>query len=639
MPRSIVVGTAGHIDHGKSSLVKALTGTDPDRLKEERERGITIELGFAHATLADGAIVAFVDVPGHERFVRTMLAGVGGIDAVLLVVAADESVMPQTREHFDICRVLQVRRGAVVLTKIDVADAETRELAALEVRELTAGSFLADAPIVPVSAVTGEGLDRLRAVLGELAGQVVPRDAGGVLRLPVDRAFSMRGFGTVVTGTLVSGTVAVDDEVRLLPAAPPAKVRGVHVHGRAVRAATAGQRVAVNISGVEVGEVPRGAVLARVGTLPVTRRVDALVTLLPDAAPLKHGARVRLHQGTAEVLARISIAGSGGAVPPSGSALARLRLETPAVLTRHDRFILRTYSPLVTIGGGVVLDPEPPRAGVRTTAGEARLDALRPQAAPADDLRAAVERMVTTAGAAGAALPHLAPRIGRHLADVAAAARALQAAGRVVVAGDWIVDRGVLAPSVAALLAGVAAFHREQPLAEGVSLEAARARWFARVPPPVFEAVIAELVTAGRVSARDTVALAGHRVALSAEEAEVAGALDARFRDAGLHPPDAAALAGELRRSTALVDRMLQHLIRQKRLVRVDSLVFHHEALERLKADVAARKAGAAAGRATVDVKTFKDAYEITRKYAIPLLEYLDRERVTRRAGDVRVVL
>jgi selenocysteine-specific elongation factor len=637
--RTIVVGTAGHIDHGKSSLVKALTGTDPDRLKEEKLRGITIELGFAHAEVAAGVTVSFVDVPGHERFVRTMLAGVGGIDAVVLVVAADESVMPQTREHFDICRVLQVPHGAVVLTKADAVDAETLELATLDVRELVAGSFLDGAPIVPVSAVTGHGLDALRAVLAALARATPPRDAAGLLRLPVDRAFSMRGFGTVVTGTLVSGQLAVDDDVQLLPTARTAKVRGLQVHGRARRTAVAGERVAVNLAGVDVPDVPRGGVLARRGTLPVTRRVDAEITLLPDAAPVKHGTRVRLHQGTAEVLARLSLAGTATSVPAGGRAFARLRLESPAVLTRRDRFILRSYSPLVTIGGGVVIDPDPPRAAIRSSATAARLTALRPRDGNEDEIGATLARLVAAAGPGGRSVSQMAPRLGQPAVAVSAAARTLEAEGTLLLAGDWLVDRRALAPAVEALLAGIAAFHRQQPLAEGLPLEEARARWFARTPAPVVERVVGELVAAGRVVARDTIALAGHRVALSAEESDVLAQLDARFRDAGLHPPDVAALAGELRRPGALIDRMLQHLVKQKRLIRVDTLVFHQAALDRLKADMAARKAAAAGGRATVDVKAFKDAYDVTRKFAIPLLEYLDRERVTRRAGDVRIVL
>jgi selenocysteine-specific elongation factor len=349
--RTVVVGTAGHIDHGKSTLVTALTGTDPDRLKEEKARGITIELGFAHAAVAEDVMASFVDVPGHERFVRAMLAGAGGIDVVMLVVAADESVMPQTREHFDICRLLDVRRGLVAVTKIDAAEPGLADLVAAEVAELVAGSFMDGAPIVPVSARTGEGLALLRATIAEVARDLPTRPRDGVLRLPVDRAFTLRGFGTVVTGTLVSGSISVDDEVVLLPGDRRVKVRGLHVHGGPRATVGAGERVAVNLAGVEVADVARGSVVTTPGALAATRRADVRLTLLPDIA-LKHGARVRVHQGTAEVLARVAVAGDAGAIEAGGDADVRLRFETPAVLTRGDRLILRRYSPPATIGGG-----------------------------------------------------------------------------------------------------------------------------------------------------------------------------------------------------------------------------------------------------------------------------------------------
>jgi selenocysteine-specific elongation factor len=349
--RSIVIGTAGHIDHGKSALVMALTGTDPDRLKEEKDRGITIDLGFAHAQIG-GLDMAFVDVPGHERFVKNMLAGVGGIDLVVLVIAADESVMPQTREHFAICRLLEVRAGLIALTKADLVDAETLELARLDARELVAGSSLAGAPIVAVSSKTGAGLDALREGLAAAAAGLPARAESGAPRLPIDRVFSMRGFGTVVTGTLASGTIRLDDaeEMVILPSARRVKVRGIQVHGEARRHASAGRRVAVNLGGVDVDEIGRGDTLTVPDAFDVTRRFDAIVDLLPDAKPLRHGARVRFHHGTVELLARVSLIDRE--LQPGQTSNARLRLEGPAVLTRGDRFILRAYSPAITIGGG-----------------------------------------------------------------------------------------------------------------------------------------------------------------------------------------------------------------------------------------------------------------------------------------------
>lgn len=636
--RTAVVGTAGHIDHGKSTLVTALTGTDPDRLKEEKARGITIELGFAHAAVADDVMASFVDVPGHERFVRAMLAGAGGIDLVMLVVAADESVMPQTREHFDICRLLDVRSGLVVLTKADAAEPGLLELVAAEVRELVAGSFLAHAPILPVSARTGAGLPQLRQTLAELARAIPARRADGVLRLPIDRAFTLRGFGTVVTGTLVGGTLHVEDDVVLLPDERRAKVRGLHVHGGARQTVGAGERVAVNLSGLEVSDVTRGSVLTSAGALATTRRADARITMLPGAG-LKHGARVRVHQGTAEVLARIAVAGDAGTIEAGGDADVRLRFETPAVLTRGDRLILRRYSPPATIAGGVVLDPLPPRPGVRTARGVARMAALGPRADVEQDRRSAVGVLVAAAGPHGLSLVELSQRLGVVVATAGTVADDVVRAGAAVRVADWVVAADVLDASRAAMLGGLAEFHRASPLAPGVGLEEARARWFRGVPPAVVDDAVARLVRAGTLVATDVLRLSSHRVAFSAEDAALKAWLDRRYLDAGLLPPDVATLPGEVRRPAADVDRILGLMVKARELVRVDTLIFHPHVLERLKRDIAGLKADAAGGRATVDVKTFKDTYNVSRKFAIPLLEYLDRERVTRRAGDVRIVL
>ncbi len=419
--KHLVVGTAGHIDHGKSTLVEALTGVDPDRLQEEKARGITIDLGFAPYRHGDTQL-AFVDVPGHERFVRNMLAGASGIDCVLLVVAADESVMPQTREHFDICRLLGVGGGLVALTKSDLVDEETLELVRLETRELLAGSFLDGAPLVPVSARTGTGLDDVRRELAALADGVAGRRDGGVPRLPIDRAFSVKGFGTVVTGTQASGVIDGEGELTLLPAGRRVKVRGMQVHGEPRSRSRAGQRVAVNLAAVGVDDLQRGDTLTTADGLCAARRFDGRVTLLAGARPLKYGARVRFHQGTSEVMARLAIGaarsagadGAGGAaerppvfpgvLEPGGSAFARLHLEQPVALTRGDRFVLRAYSPMITIGGGVVLDPAPPAGRLRSAAGFERLRRL-----DALDDAAAVLTMVSEAAGAGVALGALAP--------------------------------------------------------------------------------------------------------------------------------------------------------------------------------------------------------------------------------------
>jgi len=648
--KSVVVGTAGHIDHGKSALVLALTGTDPDRLKEEKARGITIDLGFAHTTI-DGLNVAFVDVPGHERFVKNMLAGVGGIDLVVLVVAADESVMPQTREHFDICRLLQVPAGLVALTKSDLVDADTLELVRLEVRELAAGSFLEGAPIVPVSAKTGDGLDAFRRALVDVSATVRGRPVDGVTRLPIDRVFTMKGFGTVVTGTLVSGRIGADVELTIAPGDRRVKVRGVQVHGASRPEAAAGQRTAVNLGGVEVDEIDRGQTLVTPAAFEETRLADAIVEVLPGAKPVKHGARVRFHQGTAEILGRVALVGplaslltSGGGVPailPGSRAFVRLRLERPAVLARGDRYILRAYSPAVTIAGGVILDPHPPRGAIRTAAAlsRARRLAFDPSDADrvqSDDRAAAV--MVEDAGAAAFPLASMVSRAGVDPGALEARIDALVRSGDVVRAGDVLVTPAVFEKLKAAILAALGEHHRAQPLSEGVPREELRDRVFARGHVDVFERALTDLATAGTIVSRDRIALATHRVALSPEDERARASIERAFRDGGLRPPDASAVAAETGAPAATVDRVLKLLQRQKVLVRIDTLLFHDEALKRLKAEVAALKASAGAG-ARIDVATFKERFGVSRKFAIPLLEYLDRERVTRRMGDSRVVL
>ena len=636
--RSIVIGTAGHIDHGKSALVRALTGIDPDRLKEEQARGITIDLGFAHLE-SDGVNLAFVDVPGHERFVKNMLAGAGGVDLAMLVVAADESVMPQTREHFQICRLLHIPAGVVVLAKADLADADTIELAKLEVRELTAGSFLAEAPVVVVSARTGVGLDQLRHTLVDLARSVRERDREGHVRLPIDRVFSVKGFGTVVTGTLVSGTIHDETELVVLPRERVVKVRGLQVHGQGQAEADPGHRVAVNLGGVEVGEIARGDTLCARRAFEPTQRLDALVELLPDARPLRHGSRVRFHQGTTELLGRVAVAADRveratlAQIEPGMDAYARIRLETPAVLTRGDRFILRAYSPSITIGGGVVLDPHPPRIGVRTTTA---LERFRRLDGPdgTEGVDSAVLAMVDERGESGLPTDALISRAGLAPSSAEASIGRLVRAGSIVRVADLLVSPLVLRGLGERLLTALKTHHQAQPLSEGLPREEARERLFGRSSLHVFDHVLATLAAERQIVVRDRLALAGHRVALSGEDLRTRDEIERILRDAGLAPPDAATLQTLVNAPAPIVDRIAALLVRQKTLVKLDALLFHADALAQLKADVRGLKANA-----RVDVPAFKERYGITRKYAIPLLEYLDRERITRRVGDARVVL
>ncbi len=657
--KTIVIGTAGHIDHGKSALVRALTGTDTDRLKEEKDRGITIDLGFAHYTEEDNTELSFVDVPGHERFIKNMLAGVGGINAVLFVVAADESVMPQTQEHFDICRLLQVPRGVIALTKCDLVDQDTIELVRLEIKELVEDSFLADAPIVPVSAKLGDGLDLLRSALWQLTQAHGVTTVAGAVRLPIDRVFSMRGFGTVVTGTLVSGRLGFGRELVLLPSDHRVKVRGLQVHGVKVEEAEAGSRVAVNLGGIELADVVRGESLVAPDCFEITRSFDGILELLSTAKPLRHGARVRFHHGTCEVLGRVSVSGpvsmaptvdqagvlaENGEIRPGTRGYVRVRLEAPAVLTRGDRYILRAYSPPMTIAGGVVLDGQPPRVGVRTPAGRRRFEQLNGTAeANQHDkgLRRAACVMIDEQAGQGLPVTALISRLGALPDTVDSIVTSLENEAAAVRVGNRLVTPATLGECKDRLVGELSIYHEAHPLSDGLPREEARERLFRQVHQSVFERVLADLVDDGLIVDRESLALKHHRVSLSADEGKAREAIVETVLQGGLAPPDMASLATAAGVNHEVADRIAKLLIRQKVLVRIGSLLFHMENLQRLKDEVAALSSSDIKGSKPVeiDVGTFKERYGITRKYAIPLLEYLDRERVTRRVGRGRVVI
>ncbi len=654
--RSLVIGTAGHIDHGKSALVKALTGTDPDRLKEEQERGITIDLGFAHLNLGE-LQVAFVDVPGHERFVRNMLAGAGGIDAVLLVVAADESVMPQTREHFEICCLLGIERGVVVITKSDLVDADTTDLVALEVRELTANSFLANAEILPVSARTGAGLDALRLALANLAGVPLRQGRPGVVRLPVDRVFSVKGFGTVVTGTLVSGCVREGDELVVLPDGRPVRVRGLQVHGRPVARADAPRRLALNLGAIDVAELSRGVTLSTPRALAVTRRIDARLSLLGDARPLRHGSRVRVHHGTDELLGRVAVAAirepnaewrrietgeRAVSIPPGAEAFVRLRLERPAVLTRGDRAVIRAFSPAGTIGGSLVLDPEPLKGGVRRAATFDRFQDLdihlgRPSGGPQDERFAEV--WLRDAGLGGMTAADLVRRGGLDPEGAAHLIDNLRASGKVFDVSGRVFDAAAVSAAEVRIAAELARFHDAQPAATGMPRETLRDVAAPGAPPELFEAIVRSLVVRGAVAGTDRLALPARGTTIDAGTMRARDAVERILREAGFTPPDPAALQAAVGVAPATLDHIVRLLVRERHAVRVGTLLFHADVLARLLNDVKAMKAAPGQSAAELDVATFKDRYGLTRKFAIPLLEWLDRERVTRRVGEKRIVL
>jgi len=631
--KRIIVGTAGHIDHGKSSLVEALTGTHPDRLEEEKRRGITIDLGFAFLEAA-GVQIGFVDVPGHERFVGNMLAGAAGIDLVLLVVAADESIKPQTREHFDICRLLGIRRGLVALTKADLVDRDTLDLARLEVEDFLRGSFLEASPMVAVSARTGAGLEELKSALLAEARQVSGKDALRDFRLPIDRAFAMKGFGAVITGTLLSGHVAREDEVELFPAGMRLRVRGVESGGKSVERAEAGQRTAVNLAGVDHHFLRRGMTLAAPGRYRATRRLDVKLRLLPSARKLKNRVRVHFHTGSFAAMAEVALFGRAE-LPAGEEAFAQLKLEHSVLVLPGDPFIIRQSSPLITIGGGTVLDPIPRRQRATESPREAFLSSIE-RNERSEILAQLVERSLF-----GLPQKGIAARTGWTDSEIAEAVRASRAAKRIRVVEA---DAPILYPAAAfdqlkkKMAERVGRFHQENPLQPGIAREELRAALARRLRSEIFRAALEELAVERRLELPgELVKRAGAQVSLLPEEVRAKEQIEAAFASAGLAVPSVKEVLGKLSIEARRSEKLLQLLLRDKALLRVTpELIFHRDALGELRAKLAAYKK---AKGERISVPVFKDLTGITRKYAIPLLEYLDRERVTRRQGDERVIL
>ncbi len=634
--KDLIVGTAGHIDHGKSALVKALTGTDPDRLEEERRRGITIDLGFAHFDLGDGVRVGFVDVPGHERFVKNMLAGVGGIDLVLLVVAADESIKPQTLEHFEICKLLSTPKGLIVITKADLVDPEILGLVKLEIQEMVKDSFLAGAPILTASAKTGEGLDAVKSELLRAAEATVPKPAGLPFRLPIDRAFVMKGFGTVVTGTLMAGSIEKDTEAEIFPGGHRVRVRGIQVHNSPASRAVAGQRTALNLAGIEAKEITRGMVLAAAGLFRATSRLDCSVSLLPSARPLKNRAKAHFHCGTAEMVVEVALLDSKE-LAPGKRGYAQFRLAEPGLFLPGDRFILRQFSPVVTIGGGVVLDNAPAKHRLSDPVVPAFLGIL--------ERGSEEQRMEILVGELREApVSALTARMGRSEKDLDRIARLLEAQGRLVIPGtppSVLVHAARFRDVANRTMAQLEDFHARNPLMAGIVKEDLRGRVLERVrrlpSPAVFDAVIQSLAGEGKIEVQgEMVRRAGRKITLNAEEEAAQEQIARAFEAAGLAVPAVGEVLARVKVDRKRSEKLLQKLLKEKVLVKIAAdLVFHQSALDRLRRLLAGQKAKGP----RINVAIFKDLTGLSRKYAIPLLEYLDRERVTRREGDERVIL
>jgi selenocysteine-specific elongation factor len=637
--KSVIIGTAGHIDHGKTALVKALTGIDADRLEEEKRRGITIDIGFAHLNLKapsdEDLRLGFVDVPGHERFVRNMLAGIGGIDLVLLVVAADEGIKPQTVEHFDICRLLSIRRGITVITKADTVDAETLDVVRMELEDFLRGSFLEHAPMVAVSALKGTGLEDLKRELAKASAEVSAKDSAALFRLPIDRVFTMKGFGTVVTGTLIAGTVKKEEELEVFPSGRRVRVRGVQVHGKAADQAIAGQRTALNLAGVNVEDLARGMTLAPSGLLRTTRRLDVSLSVLPSARVLKDRARVHLHAYTSETIAEVVLYGAKE-LKPGESGFAQLRLAEPVLLLPADRFILRQFSPVVTIGGGVVIDAAP--LARRTKQASQNIESLK---LLADGTREQIlAARIARRGADGLRLIDALAETGWPPSLVAATATALvspKAAPelRALRLNEFLISQAVVAHVSEALLAALKKFHDANPLVAGISKEQLREKL--RLRPEIFTGLLDLLTKEKKLEVGGEQArLPGRGVVMKDEETEAKKQIEDAFSSAGLEVPYLKDVLAKLPIDKARAQKIVTLLLRDRVLIKVsDDLVFHRSTLDELRKRLLAFKTKSA----SIDVAGFKDLTGVTRKYAIPLLEYFDRERVTRRVGDKREIL
>jgi selenocysteine-specific elongation factor len=633
--KHIILGTAGHIDHGKTALVKALTGVDTDRLKEEKERGITIELGFASLALPGGVTLGIVDMPGHEKFIDHMVAGASGIDLVLLVVAADEGVMPQTREHLDICTLLGIRAGVVALTKVDLVDAEMEELAREDVRGLLQGTFLEGSPIISFSAVTGRGTQDLVAAIEAAAGRAQEKRSEGFPRLPVDRVFTMKGFGTVLTGTLLSGTLRVGDTVEILPGGHRAKIRGIQTHNRPVEESRAGRRTAVNLQGIDKAMVRRGDILVEPGRFRPSYMLYAYLEGVPHLQkPLADRTRLMFHWGTTKVYCRIVLVGSSS-IPPGEGAMVQVRLEKPVFPVFGDRFIVRDFSTNRTVGGGIVLDPHAPKHKKKAEAeilpwlGRLRNGRLEDR----------LLYFVWKEGFTGASSTELAAVTNLPLSETSSALRALVEKGDLVVIDpeeERCVTEGRSKEVREAILSELSAYHREHPSQIGPLKEELRARLPERISEKLYQHSLATLAARGDIVVeREKIRLASHTVSLDAESLQTEQRVTDLLKAARLQPPSFKELCEQLQCKAQTLRPLLEHMAETGKAVKVsEDLFFHPDEIERLTKDLVRHLKE----KGRIETQEFKALSDTTRKYTIPLLEYFDRVRITLRVGEHRVL-
>ena len=630
--KHVVIGTAGHIDHGKTSLVKALTGTDTDRLKEEKERGITIELGFAELVL-DNIHAGIVDVPGHERFVKNMLAGVGGIDLVMLIVAADEGVMPQTREHLSICRLLGIKTGLIVLTKTDLVEPEWVELVTDDIQDFVKDTFLEDKPIVPVSAHTGDGLDNLKKALSAIANQAPAKSVTGIFRIPIDRVFTMRGFGVVITGTLFSGNVTVGEQVEVFPKALQARVRGLQVHGESVDKSTAGLRTAVNLQGLERTEVVRGDIVGHRGELKTTYMLDVHLEHLADAPrPLKTRNRIRFHAGTAEIMGRISLIGRD-VLDPGDSTFAQIRLEEPIVVLPRDRFVIRSYSPIITIGGGEILDIMPRKHRRLRSSSTDHLKSLHQ-----GDETERLLILLRDSRLNGVELADLTGRLTLKPSDIKKTIQELSSQGEIQVidqANFFSMTTEHFNTVKNNILSFLSEYHAENPLRPGAPREEVRGK-AGDINEKIFASALKHLSESNETIEDDAILrLTSHSVKIDETLGEVKTKLESVFKNAHFQPPSVEDAFAQCAGKGNSNQNALQILIDEGALLRLkDNIIYHRHALreaENLLKEHLSRNN-------EITAAEFRDLLGITRKHAIPLLEYFDTARITLRVGDKRVL-
>ncbi|MEI6609520.1 MAG: selenocysteine-specific translation elongation factor [Deltaproteobacteria bacterium] len=632
--KHFVLGTAGHVDHGKTALIKALTGVDTDRLKEEKERGITIELGFASLSLPSGQTVGIVDVPGHEKFIKNMVAGAAGIDVVMLVIAADEGIMPQTKEHLHICSLLGITTGIVALTKIDLVEKDWLELVKSEITEYLSGSFLENAPILPVSAIKQEGLTDLITAIDEAVSKINEKADDGIFRLPVDRVFTMKGFGTVITGTMISDHIKIGDEIEILPEAINARIRGIQVHNQPVDTAWAGQRTAINLQGIEKSTIERGNVLVRPKTVWPSKRLDVFVEFLTsNSKNLKNRALVRLHTGTSEIIARIILLDKDE-LAPGQKAFAQLVLESADVIVAADRFVLRSYSPVTTIGGGQIIDPLPLKHKRQNEKIIADLNTLQ-NGTLSEKISVIMERT----GFAGINLRGLSFRLGVNMKKLREALEGLLSGKKAILldSDDTTVISAYFYNQLEELIVkNITAYHKKNPLQEGISKEQIKETLGRAISAKLYNLALRSL---GKkeiiVSDKDNVRLAGHQVQLAGDLDSLRHNIARIYSEAKLSPPSLSDVLSGFKDQKVKAQSIIKLMLNDGDLIKInEEMCFSREVLGKLRDDYKAMLIKD--GKATP--ATFKDLTGLSRKYIIPLMEYFDVNKLTVRVGDHRIL-